>query len=71
MSAETAWDDRAQRDADVELMRELLEQTAEAHGRYEKAELGGVYDEQWPAWYAADLVRRLRERGVELNRSAR
>jgi hypothetical protein len=34
----------------------LLSQTAEAHDRYERAELGGVYDQAWPAWYAAYLL---------------
>ena len=27
-----------------------------AHNDYEIAELGGVYDQQWPAWYARYLV---------------
>jgi hypothetical protein len=34
----------------------LLVETGEAHGRYEAAELGGVYDQAWPRWYAAYAV---------------
>ena len=34
----------------------LLIETGEAHGRYEEAELDGVYDQQWPRWYAAYAV---------------
>jgi hypothetical protein len=34
----------------------LLVETGEAHGRYEAAELDGVYDQQWPQWYAAYAV---------------
>ena len=34
----------------------LLIQTGEAHGRYEETELQGVYDREWPAWYAAYAV---------------
>jgi hypothetical protein len=39
----------------------LLGETGSAHGAYETAELGGVYDQQWPAWYARYLV----DHGVE------
>ena len=34
----------------------LLDKTQAAHGAYEERELNGVYDEDWPAWYAAYLV---------------
>ena len=34
----------------------LLSETESAHGAYEAGELGGVYDEEWPAWYAAYAV---------------
>ncbi len=34
----------------------LLGEAEEAHGVYETNELGGVYDEAWPAWYARWLV---------------
>ncbi len=34
----------------------LLVETGEAHGRYEETELNGVYDQEWPRWYAAYAV---------------
>ena len=34
----------------------LLVRAKVAHGEYEETELGGVYDEQWPRWYARYLV---------------
>ena len=37
----------------VERIRALLEETSEAHDRYEKAELNGIYDQDWARWYAA------------------
>jgi hypothetical protein len=38
----------------------LLRETEAAHAVYERDALGGVYDEDWPAWYAAYL----REHGL-------
>src|SRR5262249_19535238 len=34
----------------------LLAETGSAHGAFETSVLGGVYDQQWPAWYARYLV---------------
>ena len=34
----------------------LLAETEAAHGAYEATELNGVYDEDWPRWYAAYAV---------------
>ena len=34
----------------------LLAQAGAAHGVYEASELNGVYDQNWPGWYAAYLV---------------
>ena len=34
----------------------LLVQTAQAHGVFEESELGGVYDQEWPRWYATYAV---------------
>jgi hypothetical protein len=34
----------------------LLDKTLAAHSLHEKRELNGVYDQDWPAWYAAYLV---------------
>lgn len=41
---------------DVEAITALLVQTEEAHGVFEKSELKGVYDREWPRWYAAYAV---------------
>lgn len=30
----------------------LLVETGEAHGVFEETELQGVYDQEWPRWYA-------------------
>jgi hypothetical protein len=34
----------------------ILRETEAAHGAYETHDLGGVFDEEWPAWYAAYLL---------------
>jgi hypothetical protein len=34
----------------------MLRQTEEAHAVFEREILDGVYDEDWPAWYAAYLI---------------
>jgi len=34
----------------------LLLETEQAHGAYESTELNGVYDAEWPRWYAAHAV---------------
>jgi hypothetical protein len=34
----------------------LLSQAGAAHGVYEERDLGGVYAQQWPAWYATYLI---------------
>jgi hypothetical protein len=40
----------------VEAISKLLAETGQAHGRYEETELKGVYDQEWPTWYAAYAV---------------
>ena len=39
-----------------EAIRALLDEAEGAHGVYEATELNGVYDEEWPRWYAAYAV---------------
>jgi hypothetical protein len=34
----------------------LLRETEAAHGAYETNVLAGVFDEEWPAWYATYLL---------------
>ena len=36
----------------------LLAEAGTAHGEYERTELKGVYDEDWPRWYAAYAIDR-------------
>jgi hypothetical protein len=40
----------------VRALEALLVEAESAHAVYETTELNGVYDEQWPAWYAAYAV---------------
>lgn len=40
----------------VALLDALLVKTKTAHGVYEATELDGVYDEDWPRWYAEYAV---------------
>lgn len=40
----------------VEAIAALLARAESAHADYEAAELHGVYDEAWAAWYAAYAV---------------
>ncbi|MCP2264091.1 hypothetical protein ACFQHV_20210 [Promicromonospora thailandica] len=51
-----------------EILRDLLTRAADAHGVHEQEELGGVYDEAWPAWYAQHMARTLAERGYRIVR---
>jgi hypothetical protein len=45
-----------------EELAQLLREAEKAHGAYEKEELGGVRDEDWPSWYAEFIVKKLDER---------
>lgn len=49
-----------------EILLDLLRQAAAAHGVHEQEDLGGVYDEAWPEWYAAHMAGALAERGYRL-----
>ncbi|GAA5201006.1 hypothetical protein [Microbacterium jejuense] len=50
-------------------LRELLIRTASAHGEHERDDLGGVYDEDWPRWYAAYMAQALASGGYTITRS--
>jgi hypothetical protein len=50
-------------DLTKEELARLLREAEEAHGQYEKEELGGERDEDWPSWYAEFILNALRERG--------
>lgn len=45
-----------------------LKQAAEAHGVHEAVDLAGVYDQQWPEWYAAHMTQTLTAAGYRLVR---
>jgi hypothetical protein len=49
-------------DLSKEELAGLLREAEKAHGRYEKEELGGKRDADWPSWYAEFIVNALRER---------
>jgi hypothetical protein len=49
-------------DLTKEELARLLREAEEAHGKYEKEELGGERDADWPSWYAEFIVNALRER---------
>jgi hypothetical protein len=40
----------------TEAVSGLLSETEAAHGVYETTELNGVYDQDWPHWYATYAV---------------
>ena len=40
----------------IEALEALLGETERAHGVYETAQLHGVYDKDWPRWYARYAV---------------
>lgn len=40
----------------VQAIDELLVRAESAHGVYERTELHGVYDQDWPRWYARFAV---------------
>lgn len=50
---------------DVQLTKDeltrLLSEAEEAHGQYEKEQLGGARDEDWAQWYAEYILTALGE----------
>jgi hypothetical protein len=53
-------------ESERDIVLRLLKDTAAAHGKHEAEELGGVFDEQWPEWYATYFTDRLRDEGLAL-----
>ncbi|WP_395244131.1 hypothetical protein ACGGZK_18715 [Agromyces sp. MMS24-K17] len=51
-----------------QLLLRLLEAAAAAHGAFEADELGGVFDEAWPDWYAGHMTDALTAAGYRLSR---
>lgn len=52
-----------------ELLLDALTRAAAAHGVHEAEELNGVYDTEWPEWYAAHMAHALEEDGFRLTSS--
>lgn len=64
-----AADDGSGQDELTAVILDHLNQAAAAHGVHEATDLAGVYDEQWPEWYAAHMTRTLTEAGYRLVRT--
>jgi len=47
------------------MVLDALERAAAAHGVHEAEELGGVYDDEWPSWYAAHMAHALAGHGLD------
>ncbi|WP_423067260.1 hypothetical protein [Devosia sp. CN2-171] len=58
--------DTPDKQATTAIFLDLLKQAAAAHGVYEKNELGGKYDNDWPQWYAAHMTDALATLGYDL-----
>jgi len=50
------------------VLLDQLKATAAAHGVHEKNDLGGVYDNDWPQWYAAHMAAALAGAGYKIVR---
>lgn len=55
--------------ATTSVLLSALKDTAEAHGIYEELALGGVFDKNWPEWYARHMARVLAEQGYTITAS--
>jgi len=49
-----------------EVILDVLKGAAAAHGVFEAEELGGVYDDEWPEWYAEHMTNALAALGYRL-----
>jgi hypothetical protein len=53
----------------LELILDALNKAATAHGIHEAEVLGGVYDVQWPEWYAEHMLATFSAAGYSLTKS--
>jgi hypothetical protein len=53
----------------LEIILDALKQAAAAHGIHEAEVLGGVFDEQWPEWYAEHMLATFTAAGYSLRAS--
>jgi hypothetical protein len=49
-----------------DILTTALRGAADAHAVHEATDLGGVYDEQWPEWYAEHMAHALGDAGYRL-----
>lgn len=54
------------RDQTTEIILDLLVQASTAHGVHEAEVLGGVFDADWPQWYAEYMTHDLASKGYQL-----
>jgi hypothetical protein len=50
----------------AEIILDALNRAATAHGVHEAEDLGGVYDEAWPEWYAQHMAGTLAAEGYRI-----
>lgn len=50
----------------LEVILDALNKASTAHGIHEAEVLGGVYDEQWPEWYAEHMLATFAAAGYRL-----
>ena len=53
-------------DTTLEIILDALNKAATAHGIHEAEVLGGVYDEEWPEWYAEHMLATIASAGYTL-----
>ncbi|WP_172979828.1 hypothetical protein [Agromyces agglutinans] len=55
-------------DTPKQIILRLLKSAAAAHGVYEAERLGGIYDDEWPEWYAGYMAVGLTSEGYRVVR---
>lgn len=55
----------------LEVILDALKKAAAAHGVHEAEVLGGVFDEQWPEWYAEHMLATFTAAGYSLAPASR
>lgn len=51
-----------------QILTELLKQAEEAHAIYERDQLNGERDDNWPEWYALFMAEKLTSEGYLIHR---
>jgi hypothetical protein len=53
----------------TDIILDALNRAATARGIHEEQDLGGVYDQQWPEWYAKHMTQTLADAGYAIVRT--